>query len=72
MAPIRVNRFTIGSIWFSARLGRNMPMERVALGRSGSEDEMKGFNWISNARVLVCIIAALLFTLWFALWLRYY
>ena len=27
---------------------------------------------LGDTRVLVCIIAALLFTLWFALWLRYY
>lgn len=33
---------------------------------------MKDFNWTSDAKVLVCIIAALLFTLWFALRLRYY
>ena len=31
----------------------------------GGDDEMKGFNWIN--RVLVCIIAALLLTLWFSL-----
>ena len=36
------------------------------------ENEVKGFNWTSNGRVLVCIIAALLFTLWFALWMQYY
>jgi hypothetical protein len=30
------------------------------------------FNWTNNTRVLVCIIAALLFTLWVALWQRYY
>jgi hypothetical protein len=29
-------------------------------------------NWTSNMRVLVCIIGALLFTVWVALWLRYY
>jgi hypothetical protein len=39
---------------------------------SEGENDVKGFNWISNTRVLVCIIAALLFTLWFALWLQYY
>ena len=27
---------------------------------------MKGFNWTSNTRLLVCIIGALLFTLWVA------
>jgi hypothetical protein len=36
------------------------------------ENKVKGFNWTSNGRVLVCIIAALLFTLWFALWMQYY
>jgi hypothetical protein len=29
-------------------------------------------NWTSNTRVLVCIIGALLFTLWVALRLQYY
>jgi hypothetical protein len=28
--------------------------------------------WTSNPSVLVCIIAALLFTLWIALWLQDY
>jgi hypothetical protein len=29
-------------------------------------------NWTSNTRVLVCIIAALLLTIWFNLLLQYY
>jgi hypothetical protein len=29
-------------------------------------------NWTSNTGVLVCIIAALLLTMCFKLWLRYY
>ena len=29
-------------------------------------------NWMSDTRVLVCIIGALLFTLSFALWMQYY
>ena len=33
---------------------------------------MKGFSWTGNTRVLVCIIAALLFTLWFTLRWQYY
>jgi hypothetical protein len=42
----------------------------VELGEG--EAKMKGYNWTSNTRVLVCIIAALLLTLWFALLLQYY
>ena len=36
-----------------------------------AEAKVKG-NWTSNTRLLVCIIGALLFTLWVALWLHYY
>jgi hypothetical protein len=34
--------------------------------------KVKGFKWTSNTRVLVCIIASLLFVIWFALWQQYY
>ena len=33
---------------------------------------MNGFKWTGNTRVLLCIIAVLLFATWLALWLKYY
>jgi hypothetical protein len=33
---------------------------------------VNGFKWTSNTRVLVCIIAALLLVIWFALLQQYY
>jgi hypothetical protein len=34
--------------------------------------KVKGFNRTVNMRLLVCIVATLLFTIWFALLLQYY
>ena len=45
---------------------------RLVETRIEGKTKVKGFEWTSNPRVLVCIIAALLLTLWFALWLQYY
>jgi hypothetical protein len=33
---------------------------------------MKGWKWAQDPRVLVCIIAALIFTIWVALQQKYY
>jgi len=33
---------------------------------------VNGFKWTGNTRVLLCIIAVLLFATWFASWLKYY
>jgi hypothetical protein len=46
-------------------------LEQTPAGRDRAEGKTK-MKWTSNTRVLVCIIAALLFTIWFALWLQYY
>jgi len=34
--------------------------------------KVKGFNRTVNMRLLVCIVATVLFTIWFALLLQYY
>ena len=43
----------------------------IVAGKARTEGEIK-VNWITNTRVLVCIIATLLFTIWFNLLLQYY
>lgn len=47
---------------------------RPQVGRARAEGEAKvnDFKWTSNTRVLVCIIAALLLVIWFALLQQYY
>ena len=40
--------------------------------RAGGENQVNGFKWTGNTRVLLCIIAVLLFVTWFASWLKYY
>ena len=45
---------------------------RLVKTRIEGKTKVKGSEWTTNTRVLVCIIAALLLTLWFALWLQYY
>jgi hypothetical protein len=46
--------------------GLKVIFERVEIGLRAKQ------NRTSNTRVLICITAALLFTLWLALWLQYY
>jgi hypothetical protein len=41
-------------------------------GLAEEKAKVKGFNRTVNMRLLVCIVAALLFTIWFALLLQYY
>jgi hypothetical protein len=41
-------------------------------GSGGREAEVKGWKWVGDLRVQICIIAALIFAIWIVLQQQYY
>jgi hypothetical protein len=45
---------------------------RMKLAHAESQGKMKGWKWVGDVKVLICIIAALIFVIWMVLQQQYY